>query len=128
MLVPKTIPGHNSAMAIGDSKLLQNRANSAQYACWSDGSMDQWGKGGAAYILESHQQLVKYELKSFKWGISPFHIGRKHGLKESFFERLRWSEPYWSDNPLLKTVAKRQEVRRRRGDVGLVEQELMLGF
>ncbi|XP_078167237.1 putative RNA helicase SDE3 isoform X1 [Carex rostrata] len=30
-------------------------------------------------------------------------IGRKHGLKESFFERLRRSEPYWSDNPLLKT-------------------------
>ncbi|KAF3322320.1 putative RNA helicase SDE3 [Carex littledalei] len=30
-------------------------------------------------------------------------IGRNHGLKESFFERLRMSEPYWSDNPLLIT-------------------------
>lgn len=82
----QTIPGRNSAKAIGDSKFLQNRANSAQYACWADGSMDQWGKGGAAYILENHQQLVKYELKSFKWGNITFSYGGRstaHGDSSS---------------------------------------------
>lgn len=39
-----------------------------------DGSFDGNGKGGTAFILHQDHTLLRYEIKGYKDGVSPFHM------------------------------------------------------
>lgn len=53
---------------------LQSEVDLTPSCCWCDGSFDQLERGGAAFILESQQQLVRCELRFFEKGMSPLHM------------------------------------------------------
>lgn len=47
--------------------------NSEGFSVWVDGSYEQSGRGGVAYMVIREGQLITYEVKGFE-GVSPFHM------------------------------------------------------
>lgn len=45
-----------------------------KHKCWTDGSWDELGRGGAAFILECQGELTKFELSHFEETASPFKM------------------------------------------------------
>lgn len=44
------------------------------YRFWTDGSFDSMELGGAAYLVQFEDQLIRYEVRSFKRAVLPFHM------------------------------------------------------
>lgn len=73
LCLPLFNPQFGTSSAAGNGHMNYSNPKKT-FQCWMDGSFDENGKRGAAYILKKEDTLISYELTYSSEAISPFHM------------------------------------------------------